>query len=221
MFIKTFAAASLLALAGTASADVLFSQPWNGTAAAFASQNDTTGGNGSFATSFDDFVLDQASFLNGFNWTGVYFNPSVQTPIDGFTITLYNDNGGIPGDPFAAGFFTDYNETFLGAPDGFVTYSYSVSFTDFGPVAAGTYWVSFVPDLGFPPQWGWATSDTGTNNAYQVFFGVGAGLNANLAFDVIGDAVIPEPGTWALMIAGFGMVGGTVRARRRKTIVAA
>jgi PEP-CTERM motif len=29
-------------------------------------------------------------------------------------------------------------------------------------------------------------------------------------------AAVPEPATWALMIIGFGMIGGTLRARRRQ-----
>ena len=33
-------------------------------------------------------------------------------------------------------------------------------------------------------------------------------------------AAVPEPATWALMIIGFGMVGGTARARRRQAIFA-
>ena len=37
------------------------------------------------------------------------------------------------------------------------------------------------------------------------------------AFEAIGPAV-PEPATWAMMIAGFGMIGGVMR--RRKTTVA-
>lgn len=222
MFIKSIAAGALLALAGAASADVLYTQPWNGTSEAYSSQNDTTGGNGNFATAYDDFVIGASSFLNGFNWTGVYFNPSVQGPIEGFTITLYDDAGGTPGDAFAAGFFTDFNETFLGSPDGFVTYSYSVTFADFGPVDAGTYWLSIVPDLGFPPQWGWAVSDVGNGNGYQCFTGTCTTLGVNFAFDVIGDpaAIVPEPATWGMMILGFGMVGATVRNRRR-TVVAA
>ena len=98
-----------------------------------------------------------------------------------------------------------------------------MTFGDLGPVDAGTYWVSFVPDLGFPPQWGWSTSDTGNNNGYQLFLGDEVLLGVNFAFDVIGDpveAVIPEPGTWALMIIGFGAVGATVRTRRRTTVAA-
>lgn len=218
MFIKSMIAATMLSLAGTAHADTLYSQPWNGTAEAYSSQNDTTGGNGNFATAYDDFVLSSASFLNGFDWTGVYFNPSVQSPIDGFTVTLYEDGGGTPGAAFASGFFTTYNETFLGSPDGFVAYSYSVDFTDFGPVAAGTYWLSVVPDLGFPPQWGWAVSDIGNDNGYQCFQGACSTLGVNFAFDVRGDAVIPEPASWALMLIGFGGLGAAVRRTRVRSV---
>ena len=42
-----------------------------------------------------------------------------------------------------------------------------------------------------------------------------------LASDFQGGAgPVPEPATWAMMIGGFGMVGGTMRYRRRKTTVA-
>jgi hypothetical protein len=29
--------------------------------------------------------------------------------------------------------------------------------------------------------------------------------------------VVPEPATWTMMIAGFGLVGGMIRRRRRQT----
>ncbi len=35
----------------------------------------------------------------------------------------------------------------------------------------------------------------------------------------LGVAAVPEPGTWAMMILGFGLVGGALRTRRRKTKV--
>jgi hypothetical protein len=74
--------------------------------------------------------------------------------------------------------------------------------------------------MGFPPQWGWATSATGTNNAYQCFFGscgtIGGGgpSGVNMAFDVMGTAAVPEPETYALMLAGLG--GLALAMRRRK-----
>jgi len=40
----------------------------------------------------------------------------------------------------------------------------------------------------------------------------------NLTFEVTSRGAVPEPASWALMIAGFGMVGGTLR--RRKAVAA-
>jgi len=43
------------------------------------------------------------------------------------------------------------------------------------------------------------------------------------AFDVIGYnrrvVAVPEPATWAMMISGFGMIGGALRRRRRELVV--
>jgi len=33
-------------------------------------------------------------------------------------------------------------------------------------------------------------------------------------------AAVPEPATWGLMLAGFGVVGAGLRSRRRSTTVA-
>ncbi len=32
-------------------------------------------------------------------------------------------------------------------------------------------------------------------------------------------AAVPEPGTWALMLLGFGGVGVSIRRRRRETLI--
>ncbi|MBS0488498.1 MAG: PEPxxWA-CTERM sorting domain-containing protein, partial [Proteobacteria bacterium] len=34
-------------------------------------------------------------------------------------------------------------------------------------------------------------------------------------------SAVPEPATWAMMIIGFGVVGSTVRASRRRTALSA
>ncbi len=44
--------------------------------------------------------------------------------------------------------------------------------------------------------------------------------NAGVLLDGISVSAVPEPATWAMMIAGFGLVGGTMRRSRRKTTVA-
>lgn len=40
----------------------------------------------------------------------------------------------------------------------------------------------------------------------------------NVSIDV---AAVPEPASWAMMIAGFGLVGGALRTRRRETLATA
>ncbi len=213
-----------MALATSASANTLYSQAWDGVGNLDASQNDTTGGFGNFATTYDDFTLSQAANVNGIEFVGGYFNPPAQSPISAFTLTFYADAGGAPGAAIATGFFSGTaGETSLGSPGGFPMFDYTINFVNFNMVA-GTYWESVVPDIGFPPQWGTGTSASGNGNAYQCFFGscgvLGGGVNQ--AFSILGDAAgVPEPASWALMLLGFGGIGSLLRARRRKQAVAA
>ena len=67
--------------------------------------------------------------------------------------------------------------------------------------------LSFLPTTGFTPgHYGfniWPRTGLGNNNQISDF----APDNATLA-------AVPEPATWALMIAGFGFAGGVLRRRR-------
>ena len=208
-------AAMFALLAGAADASTLYSQPWDGTGSVNASQNDTTlGGFGNFATAFDDFTLASAANINGVEFVGQYFNPATQSPITAFTLTFYNDNAGIPGNAIATGFFAgNAGETSLGGTN----YDYSLAFLNFF-VNAGTYWMSVVPDLAFPPQWGLDTSSVGTDNAYQTFFGSSQSTGVNLAFSVLGTPQnVPEPITLSLF--GAGLAGAVAMRRRKKKAV--
>lgn len=216
---KTILIASAMALlAGTAHATTLYSQAFNDSATAYASQNDTSGTYVPLATAYDDFVLSHNSNVNEVDFTGLYFGNSGGGTITGFTLTLYNDNAGAVGSTLAFGSFAgNANQTFIGNFAGFDDYSYSISFADFA-MTAGTYWLSLVPDMDYPPQWGWATSNTGTHNAQQSFLNTTLNpLNDNLAFDVKGTSSrdgVPEASTWAFMLVGFGAAGAILRRRR-------
>jgi hypothetical protein len=217
--VLALAAALSLSLAAvqTASAGTLVSQPWDGGSNLFSSQNDTNpGGNGNFATTYDDFTLAHASALDGFQFTGGYFNPANQGPITAWTLTFYNNNAGVPGNPIAIGSFPGTgDETFLASVNGFPIYSYELDFQNFD-VSAGTYWASVVPDIGFPPQWGWATGTGGNLGGYQCFFGACGPTGTDFAFNLLGSAVgVPEPATWAMMLVGLFGLGAAMRSRRQ------
>jgi hypothetical protein len=59
---------------------------------------------------------------------------------------------------------------------------------------------------------GWGGTFVGAVDNVRFDFGT---VVANYDF-----AVVPEPATWALMIGGFGLVGGTLRVRRRNVVFA-
>ncbi len=44
-----------------------------------------------------------------------------------------------------------------------------------------------------------------------------AGCCFGPALDAVSIAAVPEPATWAMMIGGFGMIGGGLRSARRRT----
>jgi hypothetical protein len=48
----------------------------------------------------------------------------------------------------------------------------------------------------------------------------GGDLGQGYTIDTISGAVVPEPASWALMIAGFGLVGGLMRRQRQQRALA-
>jgi len=81
--------------------------------------------------------------------------------------------------------------------------------------------------LNFPPSGGNQPSNltnrritfgfTGAEAVKQVRFS--SSQNA-FEYDTLAAAGIPEPSTWAMMILGFGLIGGAVRRRRPKVTLA-
>jgi hypothetical protein len=194
-------------------ANQIYCQPWDGTGSLVASQNDTNGF-GNFATVYDNFTFTRTWDVESFHWVGGYFNPPTQGPITGWTLTFYNDNAGQPGNPIASGFFPGTGGETCITPDCTVNpiFMYSLFFNSFD-MAPGTYWASVVPDLGFPPQWGWATGTGGDGIAYQDFFGARSQLVTDMAFAIDGTLVTPEPGTLILLGTGFLGIAGTIRRK--------
>jgi len=195
-------------VAAPLSAGILYSQPYDGTGGLFASQNDTTGGNGNFATVYDNFTLSGGGSINTVNWTGGYFNPGPPGTITAWTVSFYTDNIGQPGSLlYSANAAGNGNETGTSNP-----FSYSLTLTTPFAAGAGTqYWLSVVPDLGFPPQWGWGTATGGDGISYQDYFGSRSQLENDFAFSLEG-TIVPEP--VSMVLVGSALASLALRRRR-------
>jgi hypothetical protein len=128
-------------------------------------------------------------------------NPTPDYAIDGIGFIIYGVEG-----TFTYGDFTTdvddvifYNDDFGG---GVVTFSYAIT-------AAG------------PQLYTGTESDptflTGTFDLVDFF----TGQPLSITISAVGDPTpaVPEPASWAMMIAGFGLVGGSLRAAKRRTSV--
>ena len=201
-------AMALCFVALQAQAAVLYDQTFAGTENLFASQNDTAGGGfGNFATVYDNFTLSATASVTDVHWTGGYFSGS-QSPIAGFTIQFWSDNAGTPGSSLFSTFIGGTaNETLLGNFGGLNVFTYSVNLASAFQAQAGTeYWLSIVPDLVFPPQWGWAESLDGDGAGVQDFGGSRRQV-PDMAFSLTGStsSAVPEPAT--LVLTGLGLAG--------------
>jgi len=225
LVLASWAAALLLVAAPTWASEIVVYSQSPDHMAIFASQNDA-GGFGAFATSYDNFTLGSATAINQVTWVGGYGNPSTPGTITGWTVDFYADKAGQPGVLIASSsILGNGGETSMGTDlDGHPIFGYTAA-VSFNAAPGTEYWMSVVPDLVFPPQWGWTSSSTGDRISYTDFFGVRQPncipLNpppgcapTDLAFALYMQQTIPEPRS--LMLLGTGIMGIAGMLRRKR-----
>jgi hypothetical protein len=94
------------------------------------------------------------------------------------------------------------------------------------PVATFTY-ISTTSDqlasytANFPPNNGAFTWDSFTNDFTIDTLATPATLDGSYFFYDLVSSAVPEPAAWAMMLLGFGLIGGAVRARTKAASLAA
>jgi hypothetical protein len=162
-----------------------------------------------------EFTLAQAARI-----TGIEFYGKVLTAGSGF-FTINVDGGNEPGiflpSPASFTFATATSEGWYGV----------TNIEDY-ELAAGTYWIGLANDgntftaqhFGAAPN-GLVHESVYTPNPFPLGSYTDAD-SSNFAWRIRGTSLnapipsaVPEPATWAMMIAGFGLVGGSLRSARR------
>lgn len=230
-----------LALSAPAQADVLYEQTGTTSAcppgACRTSTLGHSGGNLYGFQTFDNFTLGQGARINNVTWRGFIYDgdgnaPAPEPITTTWQIGFYADDGAAMPDADPALYLVnlaaaDVDVTFLAddtfAGDGVKVYEWSADLpTDFLAAAGVRYWFSPVSlQPAFTPLFAWsaATPTAGLSYQRQYVNGAWGDLMANgnnRAFSVSG-AYVPEPGTWALLILGFGGAGLMLRRAKPAT----
>jgi hypothetical protein len=217
MNIRTLAAASaafgLLAAASGANAAVSISLVEEGNLF-----GPLAGGQGSIIYDFDAIADPNVSYtgdvLQGPQQNNTTASPPYGGDVNGDTTKYASVQGGDTG-TFSAlpGFYLSTFSFYLGSPDTFNTLTFN-----FLGGGSQTFNGKYIWG-GTPP------GDGNRNMGFRVYYDFGGAkvtsvtfgsTNDAFEFDGIGGnvAAIPEPGTWALMIMGFGGAGAMLRRRK-------
>lgn len=218
-------ATAMLMVAGQADAAVVFDQTGdfsNG----YASQDFEPGFDGFDIFVIDDFTLGASTQLTkaiagALGYNGLSSLAGVQFWQVAFYTSTAAAGASATGD--AANVIVSAANAVIGAG----VASYSPSWTITLPInvtlGPGTYWMGVRPRLDFSGNGQFGIGAVGQGNAVQA--NPNNGFGQGTIFSTNGNAVayrlegvtttnVPEPASWAMLIAGFGLTGAAMRRRR-------
>ncbi len=221
----------VMAAAQPASATPVYSQP--GTQACSPSCWTSHYGAGSGFRAFDNFSLSSGATITSVSWQGIYIPqssgetaPSPDTT--SWTIGFFSNGSNFPATQLYSTTLAAASVTTTQIGSGFFgsvpvnLYSFTAALPGGFAAAAGTtYWFSPLSNApSFDPFFSWSPSILAYDNlTTQTDTGGGTYIRPDDRAFTLSSAV-PEPAGWALMLAGFGVIGGLARTRRRGLAIA-
>jgi hypothetical protein len=137
-----------------------------------------------------------------------------------FTASIFSGGGDVPGSVL---FSSQFGGAALRPADWQGAHGLSWN------LAAGTYWVGFSADPGIGGAMPTPSPNPLGNEAFtregswfrEDSLSLGVRISGNEGFNNPNVGAVPEPSTWAMMLVGFGAVGGAMRSakQRRKATV--
>lgn len=219
ILLSAFAAASVFASAPSSFANVVFSQPGDGTACATSCWTSS----GPFQT-FASFSVSSAAAIQTVQFQGFYYdygttsNNPVAPVTTSWDITFWSDASGSPGSELYSSTPSSVNTVYLGESIfGSPVYVYSVTATlttAFDASAGTDYWFSpYSVQPSGTVIFSWSPSAAaGTATMQNVNGGAPNDKPDSRAFVL---STVPEPSTWAMGLLGFAGLG-LVAARRAR-----
>jgi hypothetical protein len=217
------------AIVSNADASTVYQQSNNGNACSPSCWTSSTTDLINGFRTFDNFILADAATITSVKWRGFYYdfvtpgaNP-VAPNTDQWIINFFSDGGSAPNGILYSNLFSSAavartritTSSFSGAP--VELYEFSVELPIAFSAAAGTsYWFSpHSVQTQFNPIFSWSAGTGGDDRTVQsANSGAFEDRPNDRAFSLA--TAVPEPGSWAMMIAGFGIIGGLMRRRLRK-----
>ena len=153
----------------------------------------------SYAGTPISFTLGDSTFT--FNATGDIFAP---TAGDGSGTAEFNTIFGQP-----TSYFVDRGTVTFGADQQYAAFASPTTIS----YSNGDNFIGLRATDGTNVYYGFAYTTDDVLNSYGFETTPGATITATTAAGPAG--AVPEPASWALMLGGFGMVGGAMRSRKR------